>query len=262
MKHPEYTQAELQGIARWFDSMGRTKEGRRVVSNFESDENVPQEVREEFTRNLAREINQGKEATRAFIDAVTENLLLKGPPVPREHLDSYFSRLLRIRDLMRYKKGNIPLFTDESEQEIFLKWIIDDTLTIEELFKDDMMRGIFPVVWATFTSEVEEHLRQSLNIDDLCDKLGLLIEKNEQVIELRYKSSTSTNVRKPTVIEAGPYPAFRPSSREDPFGFTLDLSSGDFGLPEVVHEPIPICSVEEVLPRGEKERDFAFEDTK
>lgn len=247
-----FNQEEVKAIAEWRNSMRRTQEGRRVLLNMESDENVPHVTGEEYIRNIARQTIHGREPMKAVVEATTENVLLKGPVVPQDYLEISLSRLIKLRDLVRYMKPNIPLYIDE--QEIFLKWITDGIFDAKDLLRDDLMRGLFPVVWATFTSEIENHLNQNLEIDDLCERLGLWIDRLEYIIEIRYKTAEARNVRKPTVIEAGPSLTFRPSSTDDPYGFTWDLAANDIGLPEVIHEPIPIQGVDEILARGQKAR--------
>jgi hypothetical protein len=163
---------------------------------------------------------------------------------------------MKVRSLFRYLKENIPIFMDKQGQKQLCNRINDGTITLNS-FKKKKLSGRKPVVWATFADEVERQRMINDNVDDLCDKLGLLdFDKCEYVIEFRYLSKKLKKIKFPTIIEAGANPAFHPTGDDDDdkYGYTWDLKNKDRGLPEVVHEPISFQEIDSFNYLGHKSR--------
>jgi hypothetical protein len=235
--------------------MEQTSIGKRIIENFERDSKVPGKTWEKFLKNLITRLKKGDSGIDAISKAIKEDMLLKGPPVEKKHLDESFSKIMKVRSLFRYLNDNLPIFRDRKSQEQVCEWIENGKIKIAKHFKDIKLQGEQPIVWATFTNEIENQENMGLELNALCDKLGLLdFNKCEYVVELNYESGKVKNVRFPTTMEGGTAPAFNPSD-DDEYGYTWDLKNRDWGLPEVVHEPISFKDIDTINCKGHKDKD-------
>ncbi|MDQ1353754.1 MAG: hypothetical protein QG657_4061, partial [Acidobacteriota bacterium] len=131
----------------------------------------------------------------------------------------------------------------------------DGTISIEKHLKNVKLRGARPIVWATFAVPVENYYNMNLNIDDLCDRLGLRdFNKCDYVVKVLYNLNKIEKLRLPNIIDAGVNPAFFPSGEEDQIGYTHDLRNNLGGFPEIVHEPIAIKKIDSIGYLGHKTR--------
>jgi hypothetical protein len=260
MKFPEigdkrFKKEEVALLDAWRKKMEQTSEGRRIIENFRKGNKVSEDIWVKFLKSLVNQIKEGDSEVDAIRKAIKDEMLLKGPLIDRKHLPAGFSKLVKARSLFRYLNGNIPIFKGIEGQKQICKLIDNRMITLEKSFKKVKLRGQKPIVWATFSDEVEKQRLIHDDTNDLCDKLGLLdFDKCEDVIELSYESSQARNIRFPTIIEGGDNPAFHPSDHEDEYGYTWDLKNRDWGLPEVVHEPISFQNMDSIHYLGHKSR--------
>jgi hypothetical protein len=261
MRFPEFknelfTKEEIKLLNDWQNSMIKIPGGNRIVKNMKEDPHVPEDIWIEFLKNLVRSMKEGDRGGDAVRKAITDDMLLKGPRVKKDNLPESLSKLIKVRSLLKYLKDNIPIFRDFRDQEKICKRINDGTITIQKSFKSVKLQEEKPVVWATFTEEVENLMIINDNINDLCDSLGYLdFNKCDFIVELRYESNKVRNPRIPTIIEAGLNPAFHPCAEGDGYGYTWDLKSRDWGLPEIVHEPISFHDIDAISYIGHKDKD-------
>ena len=258
-----FNKKEMVLLKHWEKELKSTKEGERILENIDKEYKVPDNLWKKFLGNLVHRLKEGDESLDAVRNAIDDDMMLQGPVVNREQIPESFSKLLKARSLFRYKSDNIPIYMlevihpteDKEGEEKLCKWIDDRSLTIKNGFKNIKLQGKRPIVWATFSDEIQKLRLIHDCVNDLCDRLGLLdFEKCDYVLELRYESKKVENVRYPTVIEGGENPAFQPCEDGDECGYTLDLKSGDWGLPEIVHEPIDFHEIESLHYIGHKDK--------
>lgn len=249
-----FKEKEIGLLNKWVKELNGSFEGKRILENIEKESKVSLEIWEKFLTNLILRLDAGDSCLDALKKAIEDNMLLQGPFAKDD--PEYLSKLIRARSLFRYLNERDKLTYEDKEGEKKLcKWIEDRSLTIEDNFKNIKLQGDRPIIWATFSDEIDNLM--SLNnkdVDDLCDRMGLLnFGKDDYVINLRYKFQKIKNIKVPTIIEGGANPAFQPCDDGDSCGYTLNLKSGDWGLPEVVHEPIKFHELESLTYLGRKE---------
>lgn len=260
MNFPDYksrffSKEEVDVLKTWRKEMEKTTEGIQVIKNFIKDTKVPDNIWMKFLKNLVARIKDGYSGVDAINNTVDKNMLLQGPIIKEKALPDSFSKLLKVRSLMRYLNDNIPIFNDKEGEEELCTLIKKNKITRGNSFKRIKLCGKKPVLWATFTDEIDKLTTIHDDTSDLCDKLGLSdFDKCEHVIELCYCPQVAANIRFPTIMEGGSNPAFRPSDTDDDYGYTWDLKNRDFGLPEVVHEPVRLQDIDSIHYRGHKDR--------
>lgn len=270
MKFPKkgserFSDAEIDAIEVWKKDLSQTPQGRKIIDNFEKDPHVPDHICEKFFKNLAFRIKEGYNSFDAVSYSITDDMLLQGPRIePKCHGETFFT-LVKMRDLLKnFLKPGIPIFKDQHEQEQIAKWINGGVITIERHFKDKKLRGARPIAWATYAEAIDKEFNINDNIDDLCDRLGLMdFNRCDWVVELRYDKNKIENPRIPSVIDAALNPTFCPSDEGDPYGYNWDLKSNREGFPEIVHEPVDIKKIDSIRCLGHKTRDasvlFSFD---
>jgi hypothetical protein len=261
MRFPEkgsehFSDEEIKLLKAWKRNIKRISLGKRIIENFEKDPHVPNHIWIRFLKNLLNCIKEEIKDLDSIRKAITDDMLLNGPDVGKKELGDSLLRLITIKSLLkRYVKESIPIFKDKISEEKVGQWINDGTITIEKHFKDAQLRGERPISWATFVENVDDDLVINGNIDDLCDRLGLMgFNKCDYVLELRYNVDKIKKFRLPTVIDAEINAAFCPSSEEDRVGYTHDLKNNCEGFPEVIHEPIDIKKIDSIRYLGHKNR--------
>ncbi len=254
--HEKFKMEEIELLQKWKADLELSAEGKRILENIEKDSKVPKETWEKFLKNLAHRLNKGNKGFDAAINAIEDEMLLQGPLVKTEHIPEYLSKLVKARSLFRYLNDSLPVYRDKGAEKQLCKWITDKSLTVKTGFKNIKYRGIRPIVWATSADEIDKLKPINDDLDDLCDRLGLLdFDKCDDVIELRYESQKVKNVRIPTIMEGGQNPAFLPCDEDDDYGYTLGLKNDYWeGLPEIVHEPVDFHEIEFLHYLGHKEK--------
>lgn len=258
MKFPElndksFTTDEIKLLNTWQERMKQNPIGKRIIKNMEKDSNVPEDIWRKFLKNLVERLKTGDSEFRAAKNSITHDMLLKGPPIDKENLPEQFSMLIKVRSLFRYLKDNIPIFRDiENHRQIF-NWIESKTITIKESFKKIKLQGRQPVCWAMFKDDLDKSWDITGEPNKFYDILGLWdFDDGDYVVELLYDSKKIKNPRIPTIIEAGIYPIFFLPFEDDEYGYTLDLDFWDFGIPEIVHEPIPFQDISLMIGKFQK----------
>jgi len=254
-KSESFTTEDIELLMRWRIDMEQTPEGKKFIENFESERYVPEDVWIKFLKNLIGQINEGNRGVFAIDGAIENDMLLKGPHIEKKNLPEVLSKPMKIVDLLKYIKNNIPIFSGKKGQEQMCKLIQNKRIDINNDFKETKLQGRKPIVWATFADEVEKMMLITGNINDFCDTLGLLdFNKCDYIVELRYKTENVKNIRFPTIMEAGTNPTFHPSDIDDEYGYSWDLRSGDWGIPQVVHAPIFFQEIDSIHYLGHKNK--------
>jgi len=234
-----FSEGEITALDNWREHMKHTPLGKQIIDNMEKDPHVPEDILMKFLKNLAGRINQGDDKLTAVKNAITDDILLMGLPIIKKKLPDNFSKLMKVRRLFGYLNDNIPIFRDIETRGLIFNWIRNGILTIEKNFKDIKLQENLPVCWSIFSLDLDCRFDLSGTINELYDQLGLSdFDEGDYVVELLFEKDKIRNPRIATFIEAGVDPFFYPGLREDESGFTFDLKSWDFGIPEIIHEPI------------------------
>lgn len=251
-----FTTDEINLLNTWQEQMKQNPIGKRIIENIEKDFNVPEEIWIKFLKNLVERLKPGESDFKAAKDSISDDMLLKGPPIAKEDLLDNFSMLVKVRSLFRYLNDNIPIFRDiENHQQIF-NWIGSKTITIKGSFKKVKIQGRQPACWSIFTEDLDKCWEVAGEPNIFYDTLGLWdFDEGDYVVELVYGKKKIKNPRIPTIIEAGIYPIFYVPSEEDEHGYTLDLNCWDFGIPEIVHEPISFQDISLMIAKFQKNED-------
>lgn len=239
----------------------RSPGGRRVMDNIRAEERIESVAWLSFEQALAAALRAGSSYVSAIVSAIQPSHLLQGTPAEHEYQPRSVSRLMKIRALRRYIRPAAALAFGAKDDALLAQILEEKHFGPRDLLADTALRGKLPILWITFTDEVENHFQGfPRDIDRLCDRLGLTdFNKDDYVVELRWSVGTADGLRIPTVLDAGTNAAFSPTPKVegDTSGFAEDLETGDVGLPEVVHGPIPTLSITDLISRQQRLRNVS-----
>jgi hypothetical protein len=255
MKFPDskdnfFNTDEIEILSTWRKRMEQNSIGKQIIENMVQDPHVREDIWTKFLKNLIARIEARDNDFDAVKNAITEDMLLMGPPIAKEKMHDYLSKLMKVRSLFRYLNDNIPIFRDMRTYGQVFNWIKNGTLTINENFKNVQIMENQPVCWSIFTNDVDNFLNIG-DIDRLCDGLGLSdFNEGDYVVELLYETKNIKNPRIPTIIETGIDPTFCPGIKKDEYGTT------ELGIPEIIHKPNPFHYILSISCKGRKETDY------
>jgi len=247
-------------LRNWLRAMEEaSSRGRLTLCNIAHDclnGQLPADVTRRF---LARVVEKWEGASRTespefvaydVVDGDKDIFLLQG----KSHVESPrpCSRIMPAKDFVNdniqwEKMAWAPPFERLSEEQI---QVLEQDLS-------DKAKGRMPhrsrFGWVTSTESIEA-VRSAENRGDLAstlrDRLGMLHLLGEdrerrrhqevQLVEVCYPDDalSKETLKPPTFLEGGYALVYRSDRDPEGWGLTVDLTSGDSGLPEVVHPPV------------------------
>ncbi|MEW6380434.1 MAG: hypothetical protein AB1611_12620 [bacterium] len=238
-------------IEEWQNELEGDNIGKKIVKNFKEETNLDRKGFLSFyarvckmypdraSRNLNAQTIIEYCADHKYANPSPKPLTLRGPKIDPSN-DEKLYRLESARKFFKQftEKGHVPY----NRYTWFLSKIKE-----KQLDKDDL-KGKFignerGIVWCTWEKSAIEAEKQGDTLDDLRDRLGLShLNGGEELIRVIYDwkviDGLKSGLRVPTVLDAGSTPYFKPG------GWTMSLTRKKEGLPEMVHEKIPMDSVD------------------
>ncbi|MDQ1317028.1 MAG: hypothetical protein QG588_677, partial [Candidatus Poribacteria bacterium] len=169
-------------------------------------------------------------------------LTFRGPKIDRNN-DEKLYRLESANKFLQpfLEKSHMPYGPSHAPYEYFLSKIKQKKLDKDDL-KGKFIGNKRGIVWCTWEKSVKEAEKDKNTLDDLRDRLGLShFYEGMETIQLVYDQKVINGLEKglrcPTIMDAGSNPYFLPGGR------AMSLSSKE-GLPEMIHEKIPMDSID------------------
>jgi len=224
---------------------------RRVVENFEIEENIKTHIEFDFQAALldASSASDHKDVFDSVSAAqvLSKNLMLNGPSVGDVRSEHRFvmSSKKVYKILGKSPVGHIGSLFDESgkplspaEKAVFL--IENEFVSVDDF--DGLIGNHLGFFWATFEEEFESYISMGSSPDRIRDALGLdfptVYGEGDTVIWFKIRTSGLEEPKVPTIVEGADLPPFRPSPKGSLSGYTTDLKTGKRGFPEVVHKSV------------------------
>jgi hypothetical protein len=117
----------------------------------------------------------------------------------------------------------------------------------------DFCDGIKP--FSTFSEKVNAKCPDKSSVETILLNLGVPFDKNQVWIELTFTAQNAAIAYRgsrralfcPTIVDARGNWAFRPDRAIGKNGFARNIKTGEQGMPEVVHKPVPIKMIEDAI---------------
>ena len=237
----------------WADAASRTERGALVLANLAHElslGSLPRSVLRRFVETLAElwmsnPSAQPEKVLREALDELGNEALCQGQP-PLE-APQRCSRVMATQDFFRRHVNHVavglvpdsegvpPHYIQRLESGGLARYV-GGTLTTSK-----------PVVWVTDSRRLDEMRRRTTSdlATTLRHRLGLIhYGDGQQLLEVVYPSDSVPNahctLHPPTFLDGASSTVYRSKRSESGWGTTVDLASGEDGLPEAVHPPMEL----------------------